>query len=120
MKRKGCLIVIFAMLVFASCKPLQEENELVPAYIMEEQLFVDVLTDSYLSEGASGVNVKNVMGTQFDSTYAFNPLKDRGVDKMTFDSTVAYYSRHPKKFKLIYDQVLDKLSQILAAGKLEK
>lgn len=108
------------MLVFAACKPPQEESERVPDYILDEQVFVDVLTDSYLSEGASGVNVKNVMGTQFDSTYAFNPLKDRGIDKIAFDSTVAYYSRHPKKFKLIYDKVLDKLSRIQASGKLDK
>ena len=112
------IVIIFAFL--ASCKPPQEEDEIVPANILGEDKFVKVLADAYLCEGASGINIKNVTGNKFDSTYAFNPLKDNGIEKSQFDSTIAYYSNHPKKMKIVYEKVLDKLSQIQAAGKLDK
>ncbi len=112
------ILVIVGVLV--SCKPPQEEDEKLPANILTEEQFVEALTDAYLCEGASGINIKNVQGDKFDSAYAFNPLKDNGIAKAQFDSTIAYYSNHPKKFKLVYEKVLDKLSQIQAAGKLDK
>jgi len=113
-------LIIIIITIFTSCKPPQEEDESIPSNILAEDKFVEVLTDSYLCEGASGINIKNVTGNKFDSAYAFNPLKDNGIAKAQFDSTIAYYSNHPKKFKIIYEKVLDKLSQIQAAGKLDK
>lgn len=117
-KTLSFIIILITLLV--SCKPQKEEDDVVPSTIIAEEEFVQVLTDAYLCEGASGVNIKNVQGNQFDSTYAFNPLKDNRIEKAQFDSTIAYYSNHPKKMKLVYEKVLDKLSQILAAGKLDK
>lgn len=117
---KGQLLIISFLTLLIACKPPQEENEAIPANILGEEQFVKVLTDAYLCEGASGINIKNVTGIKFDSAYAFNPLKDNGVAKAQFDSTIAYYSNHPKKMKAVYERVLDKLSQIQAAGKLDK
>ncbi len=111
------LIVISGLLF--SCKPTKEENEKVPDTVIAEEQLVKVLTDIYLGEGASGINVKNVPGEKFDSAYIFNPLKDNNIEKAVFDSSMAYYTRHPKKLKIIYDKVLDRLSIIQANGKLE-
>jgi hypothetical protein len=49
----------------------------------------------------------------------FNPISDNRIDKAVFDSSMAYYTRHPKKLKLIYDKILDRLSVIQAEGKIE-
>lgn len=117
---KPQFLIIIILFFLVSCKPPQEEHEIIPSNILNEDQFVKVLTDAYLCEGASGINVKNVTGIKFDSAYAFNPLKDNGVAKAQFDSTIAYYSNHPKKMKAVYEKVLDKLSQIQAAGKLDK
>ncbi len=111
-------LFIVSILLF-SCKPPKEEDEVVPETIMNEEQLVNVLTDAYLAEGASGINVKNVTGEKFDSTYIFNPLKDNNVEKAKFDSSMVYYSKHPKKLKIIYNKVLDKLSAAQAKGKLE-
>lgn len=119
MHKFGFLIII-TTLCFSSCKPPQEEDEVIPPNILGEEQFVKVLTDAYLCEGASGINIKNVNGDKFDSAYAFNPLKDNGIAKAQFDSTIAYYSNHPKKMKIVYEEVLEKLSQIQAAGKIDK
>lgn len=111
-------IFIVSILLF-SCKPKHEEDEAVPETVLTEEQLVNVLTDAYLAEGASGINVKNATGEKFDSTYLFNPLKDNQIEKTKFDSTMAYYTRHPKKLKIVYNKVLDKLSVAQANGKLE-
>ncbi|MBC7696120.1 MAG: DUF4296 domain-containing protein [Burkholderiales bacterium] len=110
--------IVVSCLLF-SCGPKNEEYEKVPDSVLSEEQLIQVLTDAYLAEGASGINVKAVTGEKFDSTYIFNPLKDNNIDKAKFDSSMTYYTRHPKKLKIIYDKILDKLSVIQAKGKLE-
>ena len=112
-------LFIVSVLFFSSCKPTSEENEVVPETVLSEDQLVKVLTDAYLAEGASGINVKNVPGEKFDSAYVFNPISDNRIDKAVFDSSMAYYTRHPKKLKLIYDKILDRLSVMQAKGKIE-
>lgn len=114
------LIKLFILSFFLfSCKPVKEEDEVVPETVLSEEQLIQVLTDIYLAEGASGINVKAVTGEKFDSAYIFNPLKDNHIERSKFDSSMVYYTRHPKKLKIIYDKVLDKLSVIQAKGKLE-
>jgi hypothetical protein len=112
-------LILFTSALFFSCKPSLDENSTAPDNILTENQLIIVLTDSYLAEGASGINIKNVSGNQFDSIYRFNPLKDHGISKTKFDSTMLYYTSHPKKLKLVYDKVLDKLSAYQASKKLE-
>ncbi len=102
-------------LLFFSCRP-KEENAEPPANILTEEQFTNVLVDSYLSEGASGINVKNVTGEKFDSAYVFNPLKDNNVDKPKFDSSLLFYTKHPEIMKRVYEKVLEQLSRKQAAG----
>ncbi len=106
------------LLLLAACKPASEKNLDVPKNILGADKMIAVLTESYLAESASGLNVLNVPGTKFDSVYVFNPLKDNGVSKSQFDSSLAFYSKHPKALKAIYEKVLEKLSRIQAAGKV--
>ncbi|MBI3518581.1 MAG: DUF4296 domain-containing protein [Bacteroidetes bacterium] len=98
---------------------MKEEDQPIPDTVISEDQLIKVLTDIYLGEGASGINVKNVPGEKFDSVYIFNPLKDNNIEKAAFDSSMAYYTRHPKKLKIIYDKVLDRLSVIQATGKVQ-
>lgn len=111
-------LFIVSCLLF-SCKPSLEEDETIPSNILSEDQMIIVLTDAYLAEGASGINVKSVPGEKFDSAYVFNPLKDNNIEKAQFDSSLVYYTKHPKKLKIIYDKVLDKLSVIQAKAKLD-
>lgn len=111
-------IVCLCLAFCASCAPSDEENEPAPDYILTENVFIDMLTDCYLGEGAAGINVKNVTGAQFDSAYLFNPFKDRGISRQQFDTTIEWYSKHPKKLKEIYSRLLENLSRIQAVGSL--
>lgn len=114
---KGFIIVL-CLALCVSCAPRDEESGPVPDYILKEDVFIDVLTDCYLGEGAAGINVKNVTGAKFDSAYLFNPFEDRRISKQQFDTTIVWYSQHPKKLKEIYTKLLENLSRIQAVGSL--
>lgn len=101
-----------------SCGPIPVENDPPPAYILPEDKFIDMLTDCYLGEGAAGINVKNVTGSKFDSAYLFNPFTDRGISRQRFDTTIVWYSQHPRKLKEVYNKLLENLSRIQAIGTL--
>lgn len=111
--------LLFVSCLVFSCKPVNEEDQPVPKNLLSEEQLIQVLTDFYLAESASGINVKAVTGEKFDSAYIFNPLKDNQISKGKFDSTMDFYVNHPKKLKIIYEKVLDKLSVIQAKGKIE-
>ena len=112
------IYTFFSALLFSACKT-NEEDIKIPSTILSEEQFIKVLTDCYLAEGASGINVKNVTGEKFDSAYIFNPLKDNHISKPLFDSSISFYTQHPKLLKIIYDKILDRLSQIQANGKID-
>jgi Domain of unknown function (DUF4296) len=112
--------IAICFLLFVSCKPKQEEDETIPTNIISEEQFITILTEAYLGEGAAGINIKNVGGDKYDSTYVFNPLAENHVSKSQFDSATTYYAAHPKKLKMMYDKVLDRLSQLQTKGKIEK
>lgn len=103
--------IFFCSVVFISCES-KDTDIVIPNNILPEEQFIKVLTECYLADGASGINIKNVSGQKFDSTYFFNPLSDNQISKPLFDSTVSFYTKHPKAFKIIYDKVLVRLSQM--------
>lgn len=112
-------LIAFLLLFFLfSCKPKKNDDVTVPNNLMTEEQLINVLTDAYLAEGASGINIKNVTGEKYDSAYIFNPLKEHGIAKTKFDSTMRFYTSNPKKLKTIYDKILEKLSIIQTNGKL--
>ena len=98
--------------VFIACSQGEEENITIPENVLSEEKYVNLLVDFSLAESASNLNIKNLSGRQFDSTYAFNPLKENNISQGLYDSTIAFYSRHPKVYKKIYEEVLTKLSNL--------
>src|ERR1043165_60763 len=89
----------FLALALAACKPEPEEIVTVPDGLLTPEEIVPVLTESYLAESASGLNVLNVAGNKFDSVYVFDPLKDNNIQRAQLDSSLAFYSKHPKMLK---------------------
>ena len=116
--RINLINLVLASFLFFACHPTQQEHESVPTTVLNEDQMVTLLTDAYLVEAASGINIKNVSGDKFDSMYCFNPIKDKKVSKALFDSSMSYYSSHPKKLKKIHDRILDALSAISISGKV--
>lgn len=117
MLNKSIYYLLFLFFLF-SCKPDKEEDETVPSNIINDSLFTKVLTDFYLCEGAMGINIKNAPDIKHDSIYRFNPLKENHITRAMFDSSLFYYTSHPKKLKLIQERVLENLSQMFSEGKI--
>ena len=58
------IYIVFSSILFFSCETKETDIEIPPNVLSEDKL-VKVLTDCYLGEGASGINVKNVTGEKF-------------------------------------------------------
>lgn len=111
--------LILITLVFISCS-VEKDEVTIPENILANEEMVTILTECYLAEGASGINVKAVTGQNIDSFYLFNPIKDNNCSKGKFDSSVSFYSKHPVMLKQIYYEVLEKLNKTVAKGKYDK
>ena len=110
---------ILTTLVFISCSVKNDEVK-IPETILSHEEIVTILTECYLAEGASGINVKAVTGQNIDSVYLFNPIKDNHCSKGKFDSSISFYSKHPVMFKQVYDEVLERLNKTAVKGKYDK
>ena len=107
------LISFMGFLLF-SCgsAPENDMNVQIPPGIMDEEKFSKVLADFALAEGAVNINAKNVQIQRFDTVYAFDPLKDNHASKGQYDSTLAFYAKHPKLYKKVYENALALLSEM--------
>lgn len=113
------IIILFCITSFImSCAAKHDDEVVIPESVLSQEQMITILTDAYLGEGASSINVKNVTGQEIDSVYLFNPLKENNCSKETFDSSISFYTKNPILFKHIYDQVLERLNKIEAKGKL--
>ena len=97
MFNRPSFILIIAV-VFSSCHGTEKEIVL-PKNVLDKEKFSDVVVDFTLAESASGINVLNVQGRRSDTVYAFNPLIDNNVKREVFDTTLFFYSHHPRQFK---------------------
>ena len=86
-----------------------------PAYVLSADTFADLLVDFSLAESAASTNILMVKGHQIDSAYAFDPLRERQISPVVYDSTLRYYARHPEQYKEVYQKVLTKLSALESA-----
>ena len=90
----------------------EKQERLIPSYVLDKEIFTQLLTDMALAESAANINIKNLAGKKFDSAYAFDPVKERKIERKAYDSTLAFYSRDPEKFKEIYEEILVRLSDL--------
>lgn len=113
MIKSGTVICFLLCVVFCvACGHDEESSVKIPDNVLSEEQFTALLTDFALAEGAAGMNVKQIPPAQFDSVYAFDPLADNKVRRSQYDSSLTFYSAHPKIYKRIYENVLENLSRM--------
>ncbi len=100
-----------ALSVMISCAKSDEE-ESIPANILNEEKFTKLIVDFALAESVSNINVKSLPADKMDSLYNFDPLVDNNVSKSQYDSTITFYSKHPELYKKVYENVLAELSKM--------
>lgn len=113
MNYKG-LLLMSLLLGGVSCK---EDENIIPPHVLDREKFSDVIVDFTLAESAAGINVLNVPGQKVDTVYSFNPLLDNNITKAQFDTSLYFYSHHPKIFREVYEITLEKLNRMQASRK---
>lgn len=102
------LILLVPLSIMFSCqrdrlqRDLLEKDELIPILIDLHKAYAIQSSVKYrkISLDVDSVDVY---------TYIFNK---HSVSKVVFDSSIAWYSRHPKLFTEIYDEVVMDLTQM--------
>ena len=119
-KKLKYLILILCEIILFACKSGGEEGLAIPKNVLSEEKYIKLLVDLSLAESAGNINIKAHTGRKFDSVYAFNPLQENNISKADYDSSVIFYSKRPKLYKKIFDEVLVTLSKMEAARKAVK
>lgn len=104
-------LLIFLTVFVIACGQ-QDGEPTIPPNVLSEEQYIDLLVDLSLAESATNINVKSLSGPKFDSAYAFNPIREHNISESVYDSTVAFYSRNPKLYKKLYEQVLERLNKM--------
>ncbi len=119
-KLKSIIILSFCCIFFYQCSQNITEREHTQDNILNKELFSKILVEFALAESAINLNIKGVSIQKSDSVYAFNPLLENKVRKSQYDSTLIYYTRHTKEYKIIYENILVILSRLEAKHSLVK
>lgn len=116
MKKIITLVLISNLVVMSSCSGGDGVN--IPAYVLPKEKYVKLIVNFSLAESAANLNIKATPIQKVDSVYHFDPLKENGVSKEQYDTTVWFYSQHPELYKEIYEEVLKTLSEMESSRNL--
>lgn len=107
---KYSFLFLLSSLLF-SCAGNKEEQVEIPKTILSREQFTKVLMDYALAESASNLNILDAPFQKTDTLYAFDPLKENGIRKSLYDSSIAFYAAHSALYKKIYEDVLQKITE---------
>lgn len=105
------VFITLTMLLFACKTKKSEENP----PIISEPKFVRLLIDYHLAQGINNTDSFRQKAKFFhEYSLADSVLALHGINRAQFDSTLAWYSRDPKNFNLLYDRVMAEFSRRIA------
>jgi hypothetical protein len=101
----ACIVACF--LVLSSCNDR-------PKNVLSDTKMADILTEMHKLEGS--LDAKGISSSQFDikSKYYNSILEKYNISSADFDSSVVWYTKNPKKFERIYENVNIQLTQLQA------
>lgn len=103
-KSQLCLCILLPFLFF-SC------GERYNRGVLQEKKMVDVMVDVHLVEGMSEQNLLNQNNHSTSNVYYNNILMKHEITLAELDSSIAWYARHPKIYKRVYDSVVSRLEK---------
>ena len=81
--------------------------------LLEKDEMIPILIDLHLTYAIQSSVVFRKFSLEADSVDTYTYIFEKhGVPKVVFDSSIAWYSRHPKLFTEIYDEVVMNLTQM--------
>ncbi len=108
LRNNGKIWLIIGVFHLIGCTRNNEVN--YPDYLIERDKFIQIQKDMALAEAMLNTNIENANGEKFDSLYNFRIFKQYGINKTDYDTTLYFYSHHPKLFREIMEEVLEQLN----------
>jgi len=102
------LIIAMILLSLAACKNDRPGRDIIPP---EE--IVPLLVDMHLVHAVQTSPEYRTFYREADSVDIYGYIFEKHqVDRVRFDSSIAWYSRHPKLFTEVYDHVVMQLTRM--------
>ncbi len=109
------LFTITILILLAACKNKQEQSY----KIIPKDTMVMLLTDIHLAD-ASVTILSQRKKLKNPEQYYLHIFKKYNITKAVFDSSVSYYSFHPKEYQKIYEDVILNLNKLESKTLAEK
>jgi len=103
-RSKILLFSFFLIFLFAGCDR--------PKSVLNQREMEDVLFDLHKLEGTLSVKDGNYIFDKKDNLYYSSILKKHHITQADFDSSVVWYTKHPKQFERMYDNIIDRMSAL--------
>jgi hypothetical protein len=98
----GCLVAQS----FVSCK-----RDPMPRNALEKEKFIEVMIDVHLAEAIYNERQRLQMDTLFSDALYRSVLEKHKVNAKDLEATILYYSRHPKEYDKIFNEMLSRISE---------
>ena len=96
------------ILALTACKRSKPGKDIIPS-----ENLVPVLVDMHLLNSIQTSHAYRTLSREVDSIDTHGYIFDKhGITRVEFDSSIAWYSRHPVLFTEIYDDVVMQLTLI--------
>lgn len=105
---KRLLLILFGLLVLESCN---KKETAIPKGVLDPMAMADLLADLHTVQAAASIHATR--DTSFVPFAAYAPalFKNHGTTAAVYDSSLAFYTRHPELLDSIYKEVIDELSR---------
>lgn len=105
---RNYFIISMILLFLLACESNKPGKDLIPP-----ETLVPVLIDMHLVYSLQSSSYIRDLSRKVDSIDSYGYIFEKyDVTRVQFDSTIAWYSRHPKLFTDVYDQVVMQLTRM--------
>ena len=109
------LIILAAVLVVAC------SGNRTPGGIMSEKEITPILVEIHLAEGIYAQRyMQKITSQNYQEDLYLSVLKKFKCNEKDFEASVLYYGKYPEKYKLIYDEVLNRLNEMDARSRAKE
>jgi hypothetical protein len=101
-------LITLTVILVLSCSGNQ-----TPGGIMTEKEMTPILVEIHLAEGIySQRYVQKITRDNYQEDLYLSVLKKFKCNQKVFEASLLYYGKYPEKYKLIYDEVLNRLNEM--------
>lgn len=110
MKKRISFLLLALMPLFTYC-----DRDRVPNYVLNEEEFTNLIVDIHIAEATYGQKRGSYRSLDPEAfSYYKTVLEENNITKELLDTTIYWYSNHPKVYLKVYDRVIGRLSELEA------